>query len=151
MRTALFHPGITHDMEETHEFGRRNGQRVLHPFWDVDLVNALYRVPPHLLMKDGRSKWLLRRRLAARLPALGLERRVKVSARSVFRGLMAREAPGAWARLGGVKALADVGIASTAGAESAYESAARLHRLGSGRLWTLLNFETWVRASVAHA
>ena len=151
MRTALFHPGITHDMEETHEFGRRNGQRVLHPFWDVDLVNALYRVPPHLLMKDGRSKWLLRRRLAARLPALGLERRVKVSARSVFRGLMAREAPAAWARLGGVQALADVGIASTAGAESAYEAAARLHRLGSGRLWTLLNFETWVRASAAHA
>ena len=36
MRTALFHPGITHDMEETQEFGRRNGQRVLHPFWDVD-------------------------------------------------------------------------------------------------------------------
>ena len=39
MRTALLHPGITHDMEETQEFGRRNGQRMLHPFWDVDLVN----------------------------------------------------------------------------------------------------------------
>ena len=46
------------------------------------VVNALYSVPPDLLMKDGRSKWLLRRRLAARLPGLGLERRVKVSARS---------------------------------------------------------------------
>jgi hypothetical protein len=147
MRTALFHPGITHDMEETHEFGRLNGQRVLHPFWDVDLVNALYRIPPHLLMKDGRSKWLLRRRLAARLPGLGLERRAKVSARGVFRGLMASEAPAAWAHLGGVKALADAGIVSPAGADLAYESAARLRRLGSGRFWALLNFETWARAS----
>jgi asparagine synthase (glutamine-hydrolysing) len=147
MRTALFHPGITHDMEETQEFGRRNGQRVLHPFWDVDLVNALYRVPPDLLMKDGRSKWLLRRRLAARFPGLGLERRVKVSARSVFRGLMDREAPAAWQHMGSVRALEALGVVSAGGVESAYQTASRLHRLGSGRFWTLLNFESWVRAS----
>ena len=105
MRTALFHPGITHDMEETQEFGRRNGQRMQHPFWDVDLVNALYRVPPDLLMRDGRSKWLLRRRLEARLPGLGLERRTKVSAGGVFTGMMAREARSAWDGLGGLQAV----------------------------------------------
>ena len=115
MRTALFHPGITHDMEETQEFGRRNGQRMLHPFWDVDLVNALYRVPPDLLMRDGRSKWLLRRRLEARLPGLGLERRTKVSAGGVFTGMMAREARPAWDRLGGLQTLSEAGIVSEPG------------------------------------
>ncbi len=145
MRTALFHPGITHDMEETQEFGRRNGQRVLHPFWDVDLVDALYRVPPQLLMRDGRSKWLLRRRLEARLPGLGLERRTKVSAGGVFTGMMAREARPAWERLGGLSTLAEAGVVSEAGVESAGHSLAELERLGAGRLWALLTLESWAK------
>jgi asparagine synthase (glutamine-hydrolysing) len=145
MRTALFHPGITHDMEETQEFGRRNGQRMQHPFWDVDLVNALYRVPPDLLMRDGRSKWLLRRRLEARLPGLGLERRIKVSAGGVFTGMMAREARSAWDRLGGLQTLSGAGIVSRPGVESASQSLAALSRLGEGRLWAMLTLEAWAR------
>jgi asparagine synthase (glutamine-hydrolysing) len=145
MRTALFHPGITHDMEETQEFGRRNGQRVLHPFWDVDLVNALYRVPPDLLMRDGRSKWLLRRRLEARLPGLGLKRRTKVSAGGVFAGMMAREARPAWDRLGGPATLSEAGVVRTAGVQSASQSLAELERVGAGRLWALLTLESWAR------
>jgi hypothetical protein len=146
MRTALLHPAVSHDMEETHEFGRRSGQRVAHPFWDVDLVNALYRVPPGLLMKDGRSKWLLRRRLGARLPGLGLERRAKVSARSVFQELMAREVPAVWDRLGGMTALAEAGVVSSSSVGSAFHASLGRRRAGSGRFWTLLSFESWVRA-----
>ncbi len=145
MRTALFHPGITHDMEETQEFGRRNGQRMLHPFWDVDLVNALYRVPPDLLMRDGRSKWLLRRRLEARLPGLGLERRTKVSAGAVFTGMMAREARPAWDRLGGLQTLSEAGVVSSLGVESASPSLSELGRSGAGRLWAMLTLEAWAR------
>jgi asparagine synthase (glutamine-hydrolysing) len=145
MRTALFHPGITHDMEETQEFGRRNGQRMLHPFWDVDLVNALYRVPPDLLMRDGRSKWLLRRRLEARLPGLGLVRRTKVSAGGVFTGMMTREARPAWDRLGGLQTLSEAGIVSRSGVESASQSLADVGRLGAGRLWAMLTLEAWAR------
>jgi asparagine synthase (glutamine-hydrolysing) len=145
MRTALFHPGITHDMEETQEFGRRNGQRMLHPFWDVDLVNALYRVPPDLLMRDGRSKWLLRRRLEARLPGLGLEGRTKVSAGGVFTGMMAREARAAWDGLGGLQTLTEAGILSGLRAESASPSLAELVRSGAGRLWAMLTLEAWAR------
>jgi hypothetical protein len=57
-RTALRHPAVTHDMEETQEFGRRHDARVMHPFWDIDLIEMLHRVPPALLMADGRSKSL---------------------------------------------------------------------------------------------
>jgi asparagine synthase (glutamine-hydrolysing) len=146
MRTALFHPAVAHDMEETQEFGRRFGQRVLHPFWDVDLVSALYRMPPALLMRDGRSKWLLRRTLAARLPGLGLEHRGKVSASGVFRHMLGREADQAWRRLGGLRALTSLGILSSTGVQWMGLSPSSIDALGgAGRVWSLLNLETWVR------
>lgn len=145
-RAALRHPAITHDMEETQEFGRRHGMRMLHPFWDVDLIELAHRVPPRLLMKDGRSKYLLRRRLATRLPGLGLEHRGKVSAAHVFEGIMQREAPAAMARLGGPKALTRLGVVRMADIESEGHPYHSLGRWGgSGRYWTVLNLETWVR------
>jgi asparagine synthase (glutamine-hydrolysing) len=145
-RLALFHPAIAHDMEETQELGRRHGLRVLHPFWDVDLIEMLYRVPPRALMRDGRAKWLLRRRLAARLPGLGLETRGKVSARGVFTGIVAREAAGAWARLDGLHTLAQLGILSSTGVKCVGASIPQLDVLGgAGRTWSLLTLETWVR------
>ena len=86
-----------------------------------------------------------RRRLEARLPGLGLERRTKVSARGVFTGMLAREAPAAWMRLGGLPTLSDAGIVSRARVESASQSLAELERLGAGRLWTLLTLEAWAQ------
>ena len=142
---ALRHPAVTHDMEETQEFGRRHGMRMLHPFWDVDLIALAQRVPPALLMKDGRSKWLLRRRVAARVPGLGLERRGKVSAGRVFRGLLAKESTPAWQRLGGPRVLADIGAVAASGIESGASGSLAEQWGGPGRLWTLLNLETWVR------
>ncbi len=145
-RVALAHPALTHDMEETQEFGRRTNQHVLHPFWDVDLVSLLYRVPPDLLMKDGRSKWLLRRRVAKRLPGLGLEQRVKVNAHDVFSGIIWREIERAWRQLGGLHALARAGVVSSAGLQSAVSTQSGLRGLGSpGRAWSVLNLETWLR------
>jgi asparagine synthase (glutamine-hydrolysing) len=146
MRTALLHPAITQDLEETQEFGRRLGLHVLHPFWDVDVIELLYRAPPHLLMADGRSKSLLRRQLSDRLPGLGLERRGKVTAGGVFRNLVQREATAAWTRLGGMRALGKLGIVNSSGVQSvlpaALEAGPTRH---TGRVWELLTLETWVR------
>ena len=87
-------------------------------------------------MADGRSKALLRHRIAERLPGLGLERRGKVSAAHVFAGVMQQESPAVFARLGGVRTLADIGAARMDGLESAVHP---------GRLWTLLTIEQWAR------
>ncbi len=145
-RTALRHPAITHDMEETQEFGRRHGLRVMHPFWDVDLIELLHRVPPDMLIMDGRSKWLLRRQLGQRLPGLGLEKRGKTSAAHVFLGLLDREAPRAWQVLGGLPTLDRIGAVSTADIQSGLQSRSLIERTGGvGRLYTLLNLEAWVR------
>jgi len=148
-RVALAHPALTHDMEETQEFGRRTTQHVLHPYWDVDLVSLLYRVPPNLLVKDGRSKWLLRRRVAKRLPGLGLEQRVKVNAHQVFSGIMWREIEVAWNQLGGLHALAQAGVVSSTGLQSQASTQPGFRGLGSpGRAWILLNLEAWLRRRV---
>jgi asparagine synthase (glutamine-hydrolysing) len=145
-QTAVRHTAVTQDMEETHEFGRRNGLRVMHPYWDVDLVDMLYRVPPRLLMADGRAKSLVRSRLAKRLPGLGLERRGKVNAGYVFHNIMEREAPALWTRMNGLEALGRIGVVDSAGIESARQ--ARQWRLTRGRLWTLMTFESWTRRRV---
>jgi asparagine synthase (glutamine-hydrolysing) len=144
-RTSVRHPAVTHDMEETQEFGRRHGARVMHPFWDVDLIEMLHRVPPALLMADGRSKSLLRRGLSERLPGLGLERRGKISAGHVFRGVMEREAPEALRTLGGVRTLAAMGAVRTADKRFEQPQMGRGAARSAGRLWTLINLETWAR------
>jgi asparagine synthase (glutamine-hydrolysing) len=146
MRTALRHPAITHDMEETQEFGRRHGLRMMHPFWDVDLIGLLYRIPPDLLMRDGRSKWLLRRSLAERLPGLGLEKRGKASAAGIFQGTLRQEAMAEWRRLGGAPTLERIGAVRSADIESGDPNNSLVSRAGgAGRLYSLLNLEAWVQ------
>ena len=85
-KQTVEHPAITHDMEEAQEFGHRHGGRHMHPYWDVDLLEMLRRVRPEALISDGRAKALVPPVLARRLPGLGLESRVKVSAGNVFMG-----------------------------------------------------------------
>jgi len=145
-RLALTHAAVSHDMEETQELGRRNGVRVVHPFWDVDLVSTLYRTRPKTLAEDGQFKWLLRRRVAPRLPNLGLEHRGKVSAEFVFQGIVQREAPKALERLGGLTSLRRLGIVDLAGVQSRPGSRSVGEAVGgASRLWSLLNLETWAR------
>jgi asparagine synthase (glutamine-hydrolysing) len=144
-RTAVRHPAVTHDMEETQEFGRRFGLRLMHPFWDVDLVSALSRVPPAMLMGQGRSKCFLRRRLAARFPGLGLATRGKITAGHVFQAALQRDATTVLARLGGPRSLARIGAVAVETIESRGRPQEPRDWGGPGRLWTLLTLETWVR------
>ena len=145
-RLALTHPAVAHDMEETQELGRRHGQRVIHPFWDVDLVSALYRTRPETLVADGQFKWLLRRLVAPRLPNLGLDRRGKMSAAYVFRGIVDREADAALRRLGGLTSLSRLGIVDPASVQSSEGLRSNVGGVGGpSRLWSLLNLESWVR------
>src|SRR5262249_31087809 len=134
-RSALTHPAVMHDLEETQEFGRRLGVRVLHPFWDVDLVSLLFRTRPETLYGDGQSKWLLRKMVGPRLPNLGRERRRRVSAQNVFQDIVRSQSDRAWEALDGPKSLARLGVVDTAGVKSRRESG----RLGGpGRQWSLL-------------
>lgn len=145
-REALDHPLMAMEFEEFFESGRRMGLRVLQPFWDPDLVDLLYRVPPHLLNKGGRSKGLVRGMLARRFPGVGFAQQKKVVATGFFMERVLGEAGAAWHTMGGVLGLARLGAVDPTPLNGAFQ-----HSLAHGRLrdaqrvWNILNLEAWVR------
>ena len=87
--------------------------------------------------------------MARRLPGLGLESRAKVSAGDVFMGIVGREGPGEWQRLGGLPQLARAGVVDAKDVQSAaWEAGWRKKLGGSGRVWTLMTFENWLQHHV---
>src|SRR4030095_3566836 len=70
-KKSLDHPMISWELEELFEVYRGVGVRILQPFWDADLVDLLFRMPPFVLNRGGRSKGLVRDSLARRFSAPG--------------------------------------------------------------------------------
>ena len=150
-KEVLTHPVIAYDLEESFEFSRRAGVRVRHPFWQAELVDFLFRFPPAALNQPRRNKWLVRDELARDFPELGFDRQKKVMAAEVFRSIVAREAPAQWRRLGGLDTLADLGIVEPRRiAEISPRWLAAPSHDDAGRLWSLMNLESWARAQLVH-
>ncbi len=151
MDDALDHALVAMELEEQFESGRRLGLRLVHPFWDPDLLTFLYRTPPEILNQGGRSKGLVRGMLARRFPQLGFERQRKVAATPVVRNYLVREGAAAWRTMGGARALAELGVVDGRAVETLVEEA--LNDPGppekirhAYRLWDILALETWARA-----
>lgn len=143
MRSGLDHPLTSWELEEQYEFGKASGQAFLHPYWDADLVDILYRTPPALLSGGGRAKGLVRGTLARRFPMLGLDRQRKVSGTSFYRTLVNSQLPKAAQDVGECRALADLGVITT---EAAREYGSPDFGTPVNR-WDVINLETWVRAN----
>jgi len=147
IRSAIDHALASLELEEHFEVGRRMGVRMLHPYWDVDLVELLARTPPTRLSRHGKSKGLVREVLARRFPGLGFERQKKVSATDYFRGLMTREGAALWSASGGARELGRLGIVDS------QQLDANFGNLFDGknpkqlyRVWDVLRLEHWLRA-----
>jgi Asparagine synthase len=136
------------EMEETFEQGRRVGAAIRAPYWDADLLELLYRMPVEVLNRGGRAKGLVRDALARRFPDLGLQRQRKVISVRFTTSLLFREAAGAWAAVGGVRALADAGVVDPKGSEQAVESflTGGADTRNMQALWDILNLEVWLRS-----
>ena len=142
-------PAIALELEEFFESGRRTGLPLVHPFWDADLVEFLYRVPPRLLNQGGRSKGLVRHTLARRFPALGFERHRKLDANSFFRSVLVTDGVEAWRRMGGAPALTRLGIAEQHGlTDRVKRLIARGRPTDVYHMWHLLSVETWLQSRV---
>jgi asparagine synthase (glutamine-hydrolysing) len=149
MRQSLEHPLQAIEMENAFEQGRRIGATLRHPFWDADLVDLLFRIPPHLLNQGGRTKGMVRDVIARRFPDLGFERHRKVFAFGFFGSVVRTEGPAAWKRLGGGKTLARLGVVD---AQRVEDLAAHLFSGNDPRqlyrIWDILHLEAWAQAWV---
>jgi hypothetical protein len=114
----------------------------MHPYWDPDLVDMLYRTPPVALLAGGRAKGLVRQDLAARFPALGLGTQRKVSATGFYQRRVREEMTRVAAQLGPCRALAELGVIT----KDAAEDYAREGFGSATNQWDLVNLETWVRS-----
>jgi asparagine synthase (glutamine-hydrolysing) len=144
-RAFLDHSLMSRDLEEQYEFGALNGVRYMHPYWDADLAAQIYRTPPELLMKGGRTKGLVRETLARRFPGLGFERQRKVSALSFFRGLAIAEGPALARSVGRFEALAALGVVDAGGASAFVDESFRTQSRGMFVACHLFNLEVWTR------
>ena len=104
------HPLQAMEGEEVFERGRRIGMETFKPFWDVDLVEFLSRVPARLRNEDYLSKSLVRKTLAKRFPEAGFDQQKKILAVGLSSRRIFDEAPDAWRVLGGPTRLAELGI-----------------------------------------
>lgn len=150
-KKSLDHPMISWELEELFEVYRGVGVRILQPFWDADLVDLLFRMPPFDLNRGGRSKGLVRDSLARRFPDLGFERQRKVLGVNFYRSLVQQDGADIWRELGGAKALKSLGIIDEKGLDSFMKP--RLTRPRDAReaheLLTVLNLESWTRCQMA--
>jgi asparagine synthase (glutamine-hydrolysing) len=147
-RSALDHVTVSMELERVFEDGRRVGIPIHEPYWDADLQEFLYRVPPDLLDQGGRTKGLVRGMLARRFPDAGFERQKKVIGTEFAFDTFVTEVPQVLAEIGGARALAGLGIVDQAELDRAV---ARMQsdpkeRRTSNRLWHVLGLEAWVRA-----
>jgi asparagine synthase (glutamine-hydrolysing) len=146
LHRALDHPLTTLELEEMFEGGRRLGLRVLMPFWDAELVRFLCRVPPRLLNQGGRSKGLVRTMLEQRFPQLDFGTQKKILSLDFFRSTMLNEGERAWRSMGGVPALAELGIVDAVSVGRVLREILDHRRQGDAfRIWDILNLEAWLR------
>jgi len=146
-RKALDHPLVSWESEELFEVYERAGVRVLHPFWDPDLLDLLYRTPPFALMRDGRNKSLVRRSLARRFPELGFEQQRKINSLNFYASVLHREGPEVFKKLGRIQALADLGIVDDRKLYPQFDRVMTRRETGTSlyRFWNIMNLEAWVR------
>ena len=147
VRRGMSHALTSMEFEESELFSRRHGLKTMRPFFDVDLVELLYRTPADLLTTGGRAKGLVRDAVARRFPTLGFERQKKRAATSFLRSLLRDQLPPIWERMGGAKTLVSLGIVDGRQVERLRKAAfsgtldVRLYRA-----WSILNLEQWVRS-----
>jgi hypothetical protein len=146
IRAGFDHPVATIEAEEHVEHGRRIGIPLRHPFLDPRLVRLLSAVRPADLNDHRRSKAPLRDLVARELPGLGFETQRKPIAAGYVSNLVSEAGPSAYERLGGLRALAEMGVVDPAGTDGLVGAVrAGSDRLAPYRLWEALSLEAWAR------
>ena len=145
LRQLLDHPLSMLQMDEQFELGQRVGVRILHPFWDADLVRFLYRVPPEMLNRGLRTKALVRDMLARRFPEMGFARQKKVLPSGYFESVALEEGPKLWKSMNGTPKLAELGLVDQSALQPQIEAVLAGRKQNQRYIsWRVLNAEAWL-------
>ncbi len=147
---TIDHPIASMDFEEEFENSRRLGIPILGYYQHQELMDYLFRFPPHLLNTGRPQKGLVREILQKRFPNLGLQKQKKIGATDNFRKIVLEESPAIWEKLGGIKSLSRLGIVNPVKADE-FVSATYTNPPKSNSatwiIWHLINYESWLRKS----
>jgi hypothetical protein len=136
------------ELEEQYEWGRRVGVRFLRPFWDPDVVEMLYRMPPRKLNEGGRAKGVVRHMLARRFPGLEFERQRKVVASSFYRSLLLRDGPALAERVDDFPALSALGVVDGRATRAFVRDGLKQSSSQLDRSWMPVTVEIWVQSQI---
>jgi asparagine synthetase B (glutamine-hydrolysing) len=106
----LEHPATSIMLEQIFAASQRTGVRVEAPLLDPDVISVINSLPPVRLVAHGRAKALAAEFAANRVAAYRDHWPATVYGDSLWRGALAAEGATAWASLGGVPALAGLGV-----------------------------------------
>lgn len=143
---AFYKPATSMEQEENSQIGRQLGLIYGHPFWDAELIEFLCRVPPRLLIVDGREKSIVRKTIARRFPDLGFEKQKKVMASNFYFSNLVAGGNLALKRIGGLQYLEKLGIISSFDGGRIYSAILSNpdYRIAF-QAWELINFEAWLQ------
>ena len=96
--------------EETFALAQRSGVRISQPFWDADLIELMMKIQPQVRMRGGFTKALLLGPLMQRFPENGFEKRKKSYTGNVILAELVAGAQKAKLAMGGIQALAELGL-----------------------------------------
>jgi asparagine synthetase B (glutamine-hydrolysing) len=144
---GLWHPVVQAEVENKTWMSEAIGARVLEPYWDADVVELLYRTPPAILSEGGLAKGILHHLLREVSPGFAIPRQNKGALAPLYVNRVGPEAGNAWRAMGGVPALADLGLVEPGRLEARVQQILRGAR-PPRELWLIphvLSVEAWVR------
>jgi hypothetical protein len=148
LRTFLRDPLMPWFFEEQYELGRSIGVRYQHPYWDADLVEHMYRTPPAVLTRGGRTKALVRTAVDRRFPGLGFGNQRKVMAFAFFGSLaspaLLRLASEYW----DFRVLGSLGVVEPAAARAFVQAAPGRSPRTIFQAWRTIALEAWAQGRV---
>jgi asparagine synthetase B (glutamine-hydrolysing) len=145
LRAQLLAPLLLIELDQGSAWAGRAGVRLMLPYFDRDLLDLVMRMHPDHLTVGGYAKGPLRRLVAQRVP-VSLPRR-KVDFSGMFHALFRSGGGPLWSRMGGARALADLGLVDPGAVDrlmASYFSGGN-DALGM-RAWLVLSTELWLRA-----
>ena len=145
-RELLELPEMGMSSDYLHEQSKRLGAEFSDPFEDPELIDFLLALPPEPLVSEGRAKSIAQAAIRRRLPTFDTALLRSASFEKAFESLLAGQGERALQRLGGLPALAELGIVDPKPLARLLRGHADGAPIPYTGIWYALSLEAWFQA-----